>query len=76
MDKDEVDTYSKTNSDLAIKSRNHKGRNIFEIKSLEDVSKLNNKVTDYSKYLRRDYAYRIRKVLWKAKKVFRHLVDR
>ena len=76
LDKDEVDTYSKTNSDLAIKSRNHKGRNIFEIKSLEDVSKLNNKVTDYSKYLRRDYAYRIRKVLWKAKKVFRHLVDR
>ena len=74
MDHDEIDTYSLTNEALALKSQEKNGRSIIKISSLEDASKLNNKVTNYSQYLRRDYKYRFRKLLWKAKKVFTHMI--
>ena len=74
MDKDEIDTYSKSNEDIAIKSQEKKGRDILRVNSLEDSRKLDNAVTDYSQYLRRDYKYRIRKLVWKAKKIFNHLI--
>ena len=75
LDKEEIDTYSLTNENLAIKSREKNGRHIIKINSLEEAKKLNNKVTNYSQYLRRDYKYRFRKLLWKTKKIFTHLVN-
>ena len=75
MDHQEIDTYSLTNEALALKSQEKNGRNIIKINSLEDAGKLNNKVTNYSQYLRRDYKYRFRKLLWKAKKVFAHMIS-
>ena len=75
MDFEEIDTYSKSNEDLAKRSQELKGRNIFQIESLDQAKDLGNAVTSYSIYLKKNYKYRIKKLAWKASKIVRHLFD-
>ena len=75
MDFEEIDTYSKSNEDIAIRSQKLKGRNIFKLDSLDQAKDLGNAVTSYSIYLRKNYKYRLKKLAWKANKIIRHLFD-
>ena len=75
LDKDETDTYTISNSDIAERSREKKGRNIIKIDKIEDIKKINHEVTTYSGLLKRDYKYKIKKLLWKVRKLKAHLFD-
>jgi hypothetical protein len=52
LDSDEIDTYTKSNADLAEKAQAKRNRKIVEISSIADRRKLSSAVTEYSERLR------------------------
>jgi organic radical activating enzyme len=75
-DIDEIDTYSVSNADLALKSEKLNGRKIFKVNNLSEIDILNNPVTSYSDKTKKNFKYKIKRFIWKIKKISNNFLNK
>jgi organic radical activating enzyme len=72
----EIDTYTKSNKDIAVFSQKKNGRQIQEIKSINEYEKINHAVTQYSDKTKKNLKHKIKRSLWKIRKFSSYLLNK
>lgn len=75
-DSDELDTYTKTNEDIALFSQKNNGRLIKKINSLQESGNLNHAVTQYSDKTKGNIKHKAKRFMWKLRKLSSYFFDK
>ena len=73
QDSEEIDTFTISNKDLADLSIKISGRSVRQISTVDEISKLNNQVTQYSDKTKKNIKHKMRNLIWKFRKISSHL---